>query len=170
MRKPLGLCLLVLGPALAVACAAPEEPVADTMQVRVVFTRDEQPQPVLREVPRTADPLEAALQALLRGPTEPERQQGITSWFSPRTAGLLDRVTLDEDGNALVDFADFRTLIPGASSAAGSLALLRELNGTVFQFTSVRTVDYRIEGSCETFWHFLQADCTVVERRDAGLP
>ncbi len=54
--------------------------------------------------------------------------------------------------------------IPGASSSTGSTLLLLELNGTVFSIPQVRSVEYRLEGSCEAFWEWLQYDCRIVER------
>jgi spore germination protein GerM len=164
MSKPMYFAILTLSALLTTGCAAPREAPPETMQVRVVFTRNEEPHPVLREVRRNESVVRAALEALLRGPTPEERAEGITSWFSPETANFLNRVTIDAEGNALVDFADFRAIIPGASTSAGSAELMWALNGTVFQFEPVRTVDYRIDGSCETFWHFLQTECLIVER------
>jgi hypothetical protein len=73
-------------------------------------------------------------------------------------------VCLDDTGRAIIDFRDFSRTISGASTSAGSRILLNELNRTVFQFDTVRSVEYRIEGNCEAFWNWLQAECTVVER------
>jgi hypothetical protein len=42
--------------------------------------------------------------------------------------------------------------------------LLQELNGTVFQFPEIRSVEYRMEGSCDLFWEWLQYGCRVVAR------
>jgi spore germination protein GerM len=135
-----------------------------TLTVRVHFTRDEEPEPVEREIQRAPGVLRSALEAQLRGPTAAERAAGLFSWFSERTAGMLRDVRLDEAGRAIVDFHDFTRTISGASSSAGSRILLNELNHTVFQFESVRSVEYRIDGSCDAFWNWLQAECTVVPR------
>jgi len=160
-----------------VACAPPDSPgtpgapdttpppPAGTLTLQVYFTRGEQPVPVTRVVPGRADVLNAAVEQLLQGPTPAEHAAGIASWFSAATAGMLKGATLDAVGHAIVDFHDFRLIIPGASSAAGSQALLGELNATVGQFTTVRTVEYRIEGSCDVFWNFLQRACQTVRLR-----
>ncbi len=62
--------------------------------------------PIVRAVPARrisdADP-EAALEALLEGPTEVEREQGYLSSFGPRTAAVGWRVG-ERDGLAWVDF------------------------------------------------------------------
>lgn len=135
----------------------------DSVTVLVHFTLAESPASVPRSVPATAMPLRAALAEQLRGPTEEEQAAGYSSWFSPATAGMLQRVVL-EDGRAVVDFEDFRHIIPGASSSAGSQALLGELNATVFQFPEVNKVLYRFTGDCDLFWEWLQRACQPVYR------
>lgn len=138
-------------------------PAADpaAVTVSVYFTRDERPAPVTRDVPADA-PLRGALEQLLQGPTAEERAAGLFSFFSPETAGMLRSVHLDERGRATIDFADFRMVIPNASTSAGSAILLGELHATILQFPGVLEADYRIEGSCELFWNFLQRDCGIV--------
>jgi hypothetical protein len=34
----------------------------------------------------------------------------------------------------------------------------------VFQFDWVRSVEYRLDGSCDAFWEWLQRSCQVVTR------
>jgi hypothetical protein len=115
------------------------------------------------EVPAPLDvALTEVLERLLAGPTREEREAGRFSWFSEETAGMLRSVEVDGEGLAVVDFHDLRPVIPGASSSAGSEALLDELNGAVFRFPGVTSVEYRIEGSCSVFWEWLQYDCQVV--------
>lgn len=135
-----------------------------TTMVRVFFTRDERAEPLVRRVPRTRGVLRAALLELLEGPTTAEQEAGYRSFFSPATAGMLANVTVDENGRAVVDFVDFSRVIPNASSSTGSTLLLAELDSTVFQFPTVRSVVYRFEGDCDAFWNWLQRDCQVVPR------
>jgi len=108
--------------------------------------------------------LRSAVEALLRGDAE-----SVTagSWFSSSTAGALRTVSVDSVGHAIVDFEDLRTLIPNASSSAGSEMLLNELNAAVFSVDAVRSVDYLIEGRCELFWEWLQRGCQTVPRPTA---
>lgn len=171
---------------------SPELSAAATDTVEVYFSSGEEIEAVVREVnvangaavrdspavdtpsptpgSRTAGGdavlLEAALRELLQGPSEAERQGGLSSFFSAETAGLLQGVSLDDDGRATVDFADFSDIIPNASTSFGSTMLLRALNATVFQFPGVQSVEYRFEGSCEAFWNWLQRDCGVVDREE----
>lgn len=118
-----------------------------------------------RDAGRLAQPLEAALREMLKGPSDSARAAGTHSWFSDTTAGALRSVTVDGAGGAIVDFADLRRLIPNASTSAGSGMLLRELNATVFAVPEIQRVEYRIEGSCEAFWEWLQYGGCQVQRR-----
>jgi len=129
--------------------------------VTLVFSRGERPEAVRRPV--DAPPtLEQALTLLLAGPSEGERQAGLTSWFSRETAGALRSISVTPEGHAVVDLADLRAVIPGASSSAGSTTLLHELSGTAFGVDGVRAVTVTMDGSCETFWNWLQRSCTVL--------
>lgn len=147
--------------------AGPCSPLAPAPQpgmtrVDVYFTCSGSPRPVPRLVPDTPGVLKAALEELLKGPTEQEKALGFTSWFSPATAGMLRSVALDSQGHATVDFANFSRIIPNASTSAGSQMLTGELKRTVFQFPTVRTVEFRFAGNCTAFWEWLQSACTVL--------
>ncbi len=120
-----------------------------------------------RAVPDTGA-LTFALAELLAGPTASDTASDgmkgpLYSWFSRETEGMLLGVGLD-DGVAIVEFDDFRRIIPGASSSAGSAALLRQLEATVFQFPEVRRVEFRIHGSCQAFMAWLQIGCVPIPR------
>ena len=143
---------------------AQQEVVQSADSVLVVFTRNEAPAGVRRPMTTSIPEVQTALEWLVRGPTPEERAAGIQSWFSDRTAGALKSVEVDAAGHATVDFQDLRRLIPNASSSAGSAMLLQELQGTVFQFPEIRSVEFRIDGSCDLFWEWLQFGCHVVQR------
>jgi hypothetical protein len=140
---------------------------ASADSIDVVFTRAEAAATVRRPAPTGVEPLRGSLEALLAGPTAEERAAGIESWFSEETADALRSVTVDSAGHAIVDFTDLRQAIPNAASSTGSRLLLVELNGTVFQFPEVRSVEYRMEGSCDLFWDWLQYGCQTVRREGA---
>jgi spore germination protein GerM len=148
--------------------AAAVDDVAEASSLTLYFSRGDSSVAVRRVAPDRAAGPEAALRELLRGPTDAEQESGIASWFSPETAGMLRSFELGEDGVAHVDFADLAQVIPSASSSAGSELLLRELNGTLFQYPEVQAIEYSIGGSCEAFWNWLQYDCEVVRREDAA--
>lgn len=110
--------------------------------------------------------LRAALLELVKGTTPQEEAAGFTSIFSPKTAGIVRSVRLDEEGRAIVEFADFREDLANASAAEGGTVMIFELNQTVFQFPDVQSVEYRIGDSCDVFWEFLQGACNIVTRSD----
>ncbi|HSL56957.1 MAG TPA: cell wall-binding repeat-containing protein [Acidimicrobiales bacterium] len=99
----------------------------------------------------------AALAELLRGPTEAERGAGYSSWFSSATEGYLNSVSV-ADGLARADFRDFSGIIPNASTACGSAALLASLDATLTQFSTVDTTRYSFDGSETAFYEWLQRD------------
>jgi hypothetical protein len=129
--------------------------------VKVWFSRGETPEPVYRRV--RGAPLDGALRALVLGPTGAEREDGLGSWFSEETRRAIRRIQAG-DGDVVVDFRDLPDLIPGASSSAGSHQLLAALDSTVFQFDWVETAEYRLDGSCDAFWEWLQRGCQIVTR------
>lgn len=118
--------------------------------------------------PRGADgvpaPIGYTLAQLVEGPTVIEQHMGASSFFSEDTSGSIRSINLKSDGLLIVDFKDIRSAIPGASSSCGSEALLSSLNSTAFQFSAVARVRYQIDGSCDTFFEWLQRDCTEIRR------
>lgn len=110
--------------------------------------------PLEREVSADA-PLRGALQELLAGSTEQEAADGYGSWFSADTEGMLNEVRV-VDGTAHVDFADFSTVIPNASTSCGSALLLAQLDGTVTQFEAVTEARYAFDGDEAAFYEWLQ--------------
>jgi hypothetical protein len=170
-----GLCLVGCGeggppPPEIPGLEVPRGPTELTVSLQVTFTRDETPVQVPRTVIVPLEPdgpsheallLELALDELVAGPTEAEREEGITSFFSDATRDLLLDARVEGD-SAMVDFRALPPLIPNAASSTGSFHLLAELNGTVFALPGIARVEYRMEGSCEAFWNFLQRSCQQV--------
>jgi hypothetical protein len=164
------------GAAAPCAAPAPPGPVDDDSMEVVVYLAceaevatnpdagaDEVFVAVTRVVPRSVGVLRAALGELLSGTTPSEEEAGLTSIFSADTADVLGDVTID-DGTAVIDL---RATVDNASTSAGSLVFSGQLNRTVFQFPTVERVEYRLDGSCEAFWEWLQVGgCQVVERDD----
>jgi spore germination protein GerM len=95
------------------------------------------------------------MRELLKGPTVAERRAGYGGWFSARTAGKLRSVRITA-GVAYIDFADFRKIIPNASSSCGSSLLLAQLNRTATQFPTVTRAVYSFNGSRAAFYNWLQ--------------
>ncbi|MGH7502827.1 MAG: hypothetical protein ACREL7_13865 [Longimicrobiales bacterium] len=161
--------LLTFAFATVAACDdSPPGPVDEqpTREIHVFFTRDGQPAPVTRSIFPTFNPLPVAMSKLLEGPTPEERTAGFSSFFFIRTAPAFDRLEVRPDSLAVIDFLDFSHIIPEASSAAGAAMLLGELNHTVFQFSFIKSVVYRFNGSCTRFFDWLGQACQTI-RRDA---
>jgi hypothetical protein len=128
-----------------------------------------EPSAVDRTVRTSQGVLRGAIQQLLFGPTSAERDAGLSSGLSNEAASATFDVVL-RDGAAVIEFGqDLPLLSPNTSTSAASLAFLRQLHALVFQFPTVDTVEYRIGGSCEAFWAWLQGSCRVVTRDDPGF-
>lgn len=152
----------------------PSRPTTDAtqMEVEVYFNCDADddgvsPFAVHRAVPDSPAVLAASMAALLAGPTDEERAAGLGSFFSSATKDMLRSATL-EGGHAVIDFADLRKEIPNASTSAGSALLLSQLDATAFQFSTVRSVEYRLLGSCEDFTEWLQFGGCAARTRAGG--
>lgn len=124
------------------------------------------PRAVLREIPSSEAQVKAALEELVKGPTAEEQAQGFSSFFSNQTAGMVKSVTVTDEGRAVVDFADVRDKMPNASTSAGSGQLIQELSKTIFQFDQIKEVEFRFDGSCDAFFHWLQSDCHAISAAD----
>jgi hypothetical protein len=158
--------------------AAPAgEPAADQMDVTVYFVCDAAVGagdpldaalvPVVRRVDRDAGVLGATLRAFLAGTTPEEDGERGVSAFSSDDADTEVRVSIT-DGTAVVDFDGSLTVVADeASTSAGSELFQGALDRTVFQFSTVERVEYRLGGSCDAFWQWQQAgDCRLVSRDD----
>lgn len=76
--------------------------------------------------------------------------------FSEKTAGMLNGVSLKEDGTAIVDFKDFSdTMTSPTSAEKGKLS--RELHSVVFNHSEVSKVYYQFNGSASAWWSWLEA-------------
>jgi heat shock protein HslJ len=122
--------------------------------------------PVQRRV-RGVDPLEGALWILVGGPSPHEQEAGLHSAFSFQTYGMLRSVVV-EGGVAHVDFDDFSSLLPNASTSCGSAALLSSLGRTVTQFDGVERAIYYFEGSASAFYEWLQSAAPPDARPSSG--
>lgn len=120
-----------------------------------------------RTVPAGTDPVRAAFDALVAGPTAAERNLGVSSFFSSETAGSV-RSVRSQSGRLVVDVDDVRVVLTpaGANTSCGSAGLLAELTSTAFQFTEVDEVRYELEGSCDEFGEWLQRECIEIERAE----
>lgn len=155
---------------LSAGCGASATPVPtltpapqETMTVTVFFSPDSQNdcaavEPTERVVPASDNVATAALNALFAGPTEAERGQGYSSWFSAETTSIL--LSLRVIGsNAYVNLTDIRPIIPGASSSCGGQMFLAQVETTLKNAVAVERVFYAIEGDPVAFYEWIQLGC-----------
>lgn len=150
-------------PRVVVPCAVPPPDSTPGMRiVHVTFTCRGDYVAVPRLVADTPAVLLLSLRELVRGPTEEERDAGFHSFFSQETAGSVRSVVVDAQGVARIDFDNFASIIPNASSSAGSADLLAQLRHTIFQYPTVKQARLTFEGDCDAFWNWLQRDCQLL--------
>jgi len=114
---------------------------------------------LIRTVPKTLGVGKAALEELFKGPTEGEKSQGYTSWFSEKTKDILKSIKI-ENNTAYVDLKDIRQIIPNVSASCGSAEFLAEIEATLKQFDSVARVIIAIDGNPSTFYEWIQIGCS----------
>jgi spore germination protein GerM len=113
-----------------------------------------------------AAPLGAALRKLFSGPTREERRRGCSGFRNHEH--VLDEVSL-VDGRALVDFrrGPFLRELGNVSAASAGAIFTRGLELTIFEFPTVRSIQYSFDGDCQAFGDFMQAgECIVSRRRE----
>lgn len=119
---------------------------------------------VYRVVPTTDLVLTSTFQELVKGPDDAERELGFVSFFSTDTSDALASIDLG-GGQATVDFTGLAG-IENISTSTGSQFFVANLNANVFQFDTIDSVEYRLDGSCDAFWNLLQSECQIVTRTD----
>lgn len=121
---------------------------------------------VFRRVPGSEDLLEATLRELLQGPSTREAALGFRSVFSVTTAGALES-TIVEGAEAVIDFSELPS-VSGLAAANEVDFFIANLNANVFQFPEIRSVEYRLDGSCAAFWDHLGDDtgCRILAREN----
>lgn len=100
--------------------------------------------PVKREVPKTAAVGRAAIEELLRGPTEEEKNMGYVTMIN---SGVKINFLSIENGVAKIDFSkELDEQIGGSCRVAGISAQIRE---TLKQFPTVKDVIISVDGRTE---------------------
>lgn len=114
--------------------------------------------PLSRDTSGHPDARFATLSALLRGPTEAEKAEGYSSFFSAETADALRSLGV-RNGTVYVNLADLRQVIPNASTSCGSASLLSQIETTLMQFPGVERVIIAFDGDTQTFYDWIQVGC-----------
>jgi len=89
-----------------------------------------------------------ALNELGKAVPRAESSQGFLAAL-PSTRSFVNRVTLDTNGVAAIDFND---RFPAVSAAGAGAVALDALSRTVFQFAGVKSISFSVNGSCDAFW------------------
>ena len=138
------VALSVILAALATGCNGDEpptpDPVDDTASAALYFLRDGTIAPVRREIAASAEPEQAALAALLEGPTVDEAMGDLATAI-PAGTKLLD-LSID-DGIATVDLDGTFDDGGGSASMQGRVA---QVVATLTRFPSVMKVAFRLDG------------------------
>lgn len=143
-----------------------EEKETEMMEIKVYFGNSELNKeldcskvfPVSREIPKTQAVAKVALNELFAGPTESEKKEGYTSFFSDQTRSILKSVKV-QDETAYIDLTDIRLILSNASTSCGSAAFLAEVETTLKQFPTVQKVIIAIDGKPATFYEWIQVGC-----------
>ena len=129
-----------------------QEEEAETLTVKVFFNNSEldpefscnQVFSVQRTIPKTQAVARAALEQLLRGPTEAEKAQGF---FTSINSGVKIQSLTIQAGTAYVDFDDQLEFQVGGSCRVS--AIRAEITRTLKQFPTVSEVIISVNGRTE---------------------
>lgn len=97
--------------------------------------------PVTRTITRTSTPARAALEELLKGPTQAEKDRGFTTQIN---AGVRVNSLTITNGTAKVDFSNRLEEAVGGSCRTN--VIRRQIETTLLQFPSIQRVEITIEG------------------------
>lgn len=118
---------------------------------------------------RARTPIRAALTELFSGVTPTERRGPCVGIFERKNRDLL--LSLDLEGSRLVvDLKDLnREGLGNVSASHAGSVFLTQILLTLGQFPEVDSVLFRMEGSCEDFYEFIQVgECMDLDVRRSG--
>jgi spore germination protein GerM len=113
--------------------------------------------PVTRTIPKTAAVARAALEQLFAGPTGEEKAKGFYSDFSERTKSFLISVNV-KNGAAYVNLKDLtsKSSIGNFTTSCGGSNFFGQVENTLKQFPSIKTVLFAMEGDPSLFYDWMQ--------------
>ncbi len=119
---------------------------------------------VYRSVEQSTALLTNTMEQLVAGPTDEERADGFTSFWSSSTANAVNSVQL-ADGAALVNFGTPVTSIQGIEQEPARSFFLADIYTSLFQYERVTSVELRLGSDCDAFFELLgQSGCRIVDR------
>jgi hypothetical protein len=124
---------------------------------------------VARPVPAGEEGLRVAIEELLSGPTEAEREQGYSSTIAGLKDVALHDATVMAQETAVIDVTGLPQPVPEEARSFLQPGIMAELTWTVFKLDDglVNGVEFQLDGSCDAFWQAMGADeCQVYTRQD----
>ena len=121
---------------------------------------------VYRPLPRSQQVLTATLNELVKGPSSSDTSLGFRSIFTNEDAESVKSLTV-KSGEAVIDFSRLPP-VTGLGATDDADFFVANLNANVFQFTSVKSVEYRLGGSCAAFWGHLghTGGCRIIAQEN----
>jgi spore germination protein GerM len=123
--------------------------------------------PVTRTIPKTAAVARGALEQLFAGPTSQEKAKGFYSDFSEDTKSFFFSVNV-KNRAAYVNLGD-PTLTPtmgNFTTSCGGSNFFGQVEKTLKQFPSIKTVFYAIKGDPSVFYDWMQIGECPKELKD----
>lgn len=114
--------------------------------------------PITRTVSSNRNSIQIALEELFKGPSEQEKSEGYVSFFSAKTAEIINRLKI-VDKTAYLDIKDIRRTIPNASSSCGSAQMMSQITKTVMHDKTISKVIIAIDSDPEVFYEWIQVGC-----------
>jgi hypothetical protein len=99
-----------------------------------------------RQVPKTDAVARAAIEELLKGPSQDERRQGYYTVINPGVK--IQALTIDDQGVAHIDFDPQLQANVGGSCRVS--AIRSEITQTLMQFSTIKSVIISINGEADT--------------------
>ncbi len=143
---------IAVGGLIYLFCSRIEEPI-ETMTIRVFFSNKYEDPDALacdevyfaeREVPKSQTPTYTALEELLKGPTDLEKESGFLTSIN---AGVKIQSLSINDAIAMVDFDE--KLDQDIAGSCTVLAIRAQITETLKQFSEIEEVIISIDGRTE---------------------
>lgn len=111
------------------------------------------------------DHISRTLNRMIRGTSAAQSDAGLFSPFDGHPGASVKDVVA-KAGAVVVDFTGIEQMLIDSASPPGSALLLVPIYMTVFQFSEVRTVELRQDGSCAALHGALGGSCEIMTRAD----
>ncbi len=111
---------------------------------------------VARTIPKTKAVAKAALDELVKGATENEKAQNLSSIFSHETKSIIKSVNIVK-GAAYVNLDDWVIENLGtATTSCGAFTFVTPIEKTLMQFRNIKQVFFAIEGKPADYYDWMQ--------------